>query len=79
MRQALQNFGAAQMPEIEQDAAVDASPLLNFLPDGKRYGGAGCQFHLFRRVAFQEPLAEGVQKIPTLSACAFRDQDAGVF
>ena len=67
------------MSQVEQDAAVDTSPFLDFLSDGEGHGGAGGQLHLFRRVPFHEPLAQRVQEISAFPARAFGDQDAGVF
>ena len=64
------------MPQVEQDVAVDAAPLVDLGLLRARDDVAARELHRVRCVALEEPVALGVEEVRTLAATALGDENA---
>ena len=74
--EALDDLLGAEMPQVEQDVALHAAPLVDLGLLRARDDVAACELHRVRRVALQETVALGVEEVRALSAAALGDEDA---
>jgi hypothetical protein len=74
--QALDDPLGAEVAEVEEHVAVDASPFVDLGLLGTRDHIAARELHRVRRVALEEAIALRVQQIGPFPAAALGDQDA---
>ena len=73
----LEDLLRAEVPQIEQDVAVDAAALVDLDLLGAGDHVAARELHRVRRVVLEEAVALGVEQVRALAAAALGDQDAG--